>query len=68
MTLFRTGPLAGGQILIDGVDTKTLGLQVLRNGLSMIPQDALLFVRPLYQRIYPTFFVLTGAAGRHTEV
>ncbi|EJD44619.1 ATP-dependent bile acid permease [Auricularia subglabra TFB-10046 SS5] len=39
--LFRTGPLAGGQILIDGVDIDTIGLEKLRMSLSIIPQDAL---------------------------
>ncbi|GAB9467839.1 Multidrug resistance-associated protein 1 [Globisporangium polare] len=43
MALFRINELASGHILIDGVDTKTLGLQTLRGSLSIITQSPVLF-------------------------
>ncbi|EJD44567.1 ATP-dependent bile acid permease [Auricularia subglabra TFB-10046 SS5] len=53
-TLFRTGPLESGRILVDGVDIGTLGLARLREALSIIPQDAVLFVgRTLRTNIDP---------------
>ena len=40
--LFRlTEP--SGQIILDGIDTKTLGLHDVRRRLSIIPQDPVLF-------------------------
>lgn len=51
--LFRTGPLESGAIRIDGVDIGTLGLATLRNALSIIPQDALLFEGSLRSNIDP---------------
>lgn len=35
--LFRMSNIESGEILIDGVDTKTLGLHTLRNAISIIP-------------------------------
>lgn len=32
-----------GQILVDGIDTSTLGLHDLRKNISIIPQDPVLF-------------------------
>uniref|UniRef100_K3XC94 Multidrug resistance-associated protein 1 n=1 Tax=Globisporangium ultimum (strain ATCC 200006 / CBS 805.95 / DAOM BR144) TaxID=431595 RepID=K3XC94_GLOUD len=43
MALFRINELAAGRILIDGVDTSTLGLQTLRSSLSIITQAPVLF-------------------------
>lgn len=41
--LFRLIELSSGSVHIDGVDISKLGLRRLRSGLSIIPQDALLF-------------------------
>ena len=42
IALFRLVDLAGGRILVDGVDISTLGLKILRRRLCLIPQDAVL--------------------------
>ena len=41
--LFRIVEIEGGSITIDGVNTKNMGLDILRQRLAVIPQDALLF-------------------------
>lgn len=41
--IFRIVELDSGSIVIDGLDISTLGLGPLRKGVSIIPQDALLF-------------------------
>jgi ATP-binding cassette subfamily C (CFTR/MRP) protein 1 len=41
--LFRMTELAGGSIVIDGMDISKMGLDDLRQRLSMIPQEATLF-------------------------
>jgi ABC-type multidrug transport system fused ATPase/permease subunit len=49
-----------GKILIDGVDTKLVPLQVLRSRLSVIPQDVIMFSGTIryYNRV-PKFCVFS---------
>lgn len=42
-TLLRFTELAGGRILVDGVDIAQLGLHDLRSSIAVIPQDPVLF-------------------------
>lgn len=41
--LLRLVQASSGQILIDGVDTATVGVTTLRRRVSIIPQDPVLF-------------------------
>ena len=53
VALFRINPLSGGRILIDGVDTATLGLEDARRALCIIPQDPVLFCASVRFNIDP---------------
>ncbi|KAE9120494.1 Canalicular multispecific organic anion transporter 2 [Phytophthora fragariae] len=53
MALFRINELAGGSISIDGVDISTIGLTALREKLSIIPQNPVLFKGTLRNYLDP---------------
>ena len=53
MALFRMSELSAGRITIDGVDASKIGLNDLRSGMSIIPQDPLLFSGTLRSNIDP---------------
>jgi len=53
LALFRIVEVEGGQILIDGIDTKTVGLRDLRRRIAMIPQDPILFRMTVRQNLDP---------------
>ena len=53
ISLFRIMELDEGQIFIDGIDISTLGLHCLRNKLTIIPQDPILFSGTLRMNLDP---------------
>lgn len=53
MALFRMSELSGGSIEIDGIDVSKIGLNDLRSGVSIIPQDPLLFSGTLRTNLDP---------------
>ena len=54
LSLFRLLEATGGQIFIDGVDISKIGLRDLRERLSIIPQEPLLFAGSLRYNLDPT--------------
>ncbi|VBB75705.1 Putative ATP-dependent bile acid permease [Podospora comata] len=53
LTLLRGLEIESGQILIDGLDTKTINLNTLRSRLSYVPQDPTLFAGTLRLNLDP---------------
>ena len=54
----NTVELQGGKIEIDGLDISKIELNVLRNRLALVPQDATLFFGTLRDNLYDSFFFL----------
>ncbi|PWY97994.1 hypothetical protein BCV70DRAFT_193995 [Testicularia cyperi] len=52
-SLFRATELSGGRILIDGIDISTVPLHELRNRLSIVMQDPVLFSGTLRENLDP---------------
>ncbi|KAG0048480.1 hypothetical protein BGZ83_006567 [Gryganskiella cystojenkinii] len=57
--LFRLCPLDGGSIVLDGIETDTIGTRDLRSKIAIIPQDPVLF--------QGTFRYNLDPLSRHTE-
>ena len=51
--LFRLVELSAGKITIDGIDTSQVGLDTLRQSLSAIPQEPLLFSGTVRENLDP---------------
>lgn len=53
VVLFRLTNVHSGKIVIDGVDTKSIGLHDLRSNISIIPQEPVLFVGTVRYNLDP---------------
>ena len=53
LTLFRLIPSVEGQILFDGIDISTIGIDALRKRISIIPQEPVLFSGTLRYNLSP---------------
>ncbi|NXJ16927.1 MRP7 protein, partial [Odontophorus gujanensis] len=53
LALFRMLELKAGQILLDGVDSRLVGLEELRSRLAIIPQDPFLFSGSIRENLDP---------------
>ncbi|KAK6759548.1 hypothetical protein RB195_021245 [Necator americanus] len=51
--LFRLTPPSSGTVVIDGINTETLPLKVLRRGIAIIPQEPVLFIGSLRRNLDP---------------
>ncbi|OCF43886.1 hypothetical protein I317_02329 [Kwoniella heveanensis CBS 569] len=52
--LFRTVEVESGEIRVDGLDLRSIGLETLRSRLAIIPQDAFLFAGTIRDNLDPT--------------
>uniref|UniRef100_A0A8C0J445 ATP-binding cassette sub-family C member 10 n=1 Tax=Chelonoidis abingdonii TaxID=106734 RepID=A0A8C0J445_CHEAB len=59
LALFRMVELREGRILLDNVDSRSVGLESLRSKLAIIPQDPFLFSGTIRENLDPL--------GRHTD-
>jgi ABC-type multidrug transport system fused ATPase/permease subunit len=53
MSFLRFAELAGGKIVIDGIDISTIGLEDLRSRITVIPQEAVLFSGTIRENLDP---------------
>lgn len=53
LALFRSLEAETGEIIIDGVDISTIGLQDLRQSITMVPQDPTLFTGTIRSNLDP---------------
>jgi len=53
LVLFRMLEVDSGQVIIDGIDAKTIGLKDLRQRMAMIPQDPVLFRMTVRENLDP---------------
>jgi len=53
LALFRMVEPEGGRVTIDGVDTRTLGVQHLRSKMSIIPQDPFMYKGTVRRNLDP---------------
>ena len=53
VALFRIIEPRGGNVIIDGLDVSTIGLEELRSKLGIIPQDPVLFTGTLRHNLDP---------------
>lgn len=58
--LFRIVEIEKGGIYIDGVDTRSVGLDVLRSRISIIPQDPVLFSGSIRENLDPAYMIPTA--------
>lgn len=59
LSLFRLIPVVSGHILIDGINTATIGIDALRKQIAIIPQEPVLFSGSLRSNLSPW--------GNHTD-
>ena len=55
LCLFRLLEACGGNIYIDGIDISKIGLEILRNNLTVIPQEPILINGSIRYNIDPTY-------------
>lgn len=67
VALFRLVPICGGAVLVDGVDTRRVGLLTLRRACAVVPQEPLLMKGSLRFNLDPTGEHSTARGGGPTH-
>lgn len=67
LTLFRLIPVTAGRILLNGIDTASLSLSVLRRQIAVIPQDPVLFSGTVRSNLDPSGFG-AGQGSGHSDL